>query len=1467
MMRTPGDHAIERHVRAAADDDVGRIVAEERGHLLVAHVVRKAARTDRPASRGRGRARRRRRGGSRNVVGSRARRARMSSPSSRPDRGERGRAGPSRARSAARTLPRSSVASARSPTPCTQTAPACVSRRHVVERLGPREAEVARDEELARSRAAPRSRGRPASASAWPWMSEMQSRRTPSSIGATSRSTPRRSRREAIAGWPRPSAQSRAGARAIPRRRRLRRAPVAATSRDRCPGTRGSSALAQRIDRRARRDPCGAAWPSGSRRHAGLAARCCSRARTPRSPRCSRRRPRSSAAHRGRGAPVARAITPGSASRLRARVGECDDAIASRASCGGSRTRRAHPHRAARAACPPSLGGADVDVTARELSALAEVTIEVALDEATLATSAARFGPPRTASGAPAGASSCSGWASSAARSSTPAPTSTSCYFYDTDDGGVRLGGAARRSRSTTSGRRVARRLTATLEDVTEDGFVWRVDLRLAPGGSQRAARELARGGRALLRVVRAALGARGARSARRPSRATSRSARRCSPRSRPSSGARRVDPAIARRDDAARAARARRALARRGARPQARPGRHPRGRVLRADARSSSGAGASRALRAQNTLDGLRRLRAAGLVTDREAREIARGVPRAPPRRARGADRDGPADAHRGPTTPEAATRLARALGFAGRRGVRGRPRAPHRRASRRAFARSCPTARRSPSRWPAAIAALERARRRRLRRRRSRARAGAGRVDATRARRGGALGRRRARPLRARRATRTRRSARAAARRIPQLAETVLDAVADAADPGAGGALPPHASSRALRHPGVYAAAPRRRSARRAPARRGPRRERLRRRRARQQPRARRRIVLFARGAPTPAIARAPRSPRRSREAARSAHDEIADEAARRRAPPRQGARHDRGRARRSRRARSARARSRLDALRARRRDARGRDAPRARHARRRARARARPSLAMGKLGGREIGYGSDLDVIFLFDPRAGPGRRRSRRATSRAAARRVIRLISVLAPGRPRLRARHAPAPLGQPGPARHVARGVRALPRLGTRRADGDGGRPHASAARRRLGAPRACSARAPPPATPSSARARSRSRTRPPTRCPASPRAWPRRSDRLRARMERELSQERRGRYDLKLGRGGLVDDRVRRAVPPDAARRATRACARPRPRVAIDALAAAGYLARRARRGAARRATRSCASSSSASASCTPTRRTCSRRARPGSSRSRAAWASAIGRGELAAGELLARYREVTARVREVYESMSESNRALSDRSILSPMALAYLFSLVVALGVLLVQIAMGGKGDADGGHGDASGHDDAPGNGAPRSLAKDVTAEGDAQDTPDASGILAFFLSLRFWIFSALGFGLSGSLLTLFGLAGPIVVFVLAASSGLVFGALRVARVSFRFAELRVVDRRRHARGGQHRARARARRQRQGRADSHRARRSERRPSGDDRRRRALHAASRSSSRTSRRASRASRSEPSELA
>jgi glutamate-ammonia-ligase adenylyltransferase len=50
----------------------------------------------------------------------------------------------------------------------------------------------------------------------------------------------------------------------------------------------------------------------------------------------------------------------------------------------------------------------------------------------------------------------------------------------------------------------------------------------------------------------------------------------------------------------------------------------------------------------------------------------------------------------------------------------------------------------------------------------------------------------------------------------------------------------------------------------------------------------------------------------------------------------------------------------------------------------------------MAMGKLGGREIGYGSDLDVIFIYDPERAPERDEAGAWFSRQA-QKVIRLIS--------------------------------------------------------------------------------------------------------------------------------------------------------------------------------------------------------------------------------------------------------------------------------------------------------------------------------------------------------------------------------------------------------------------------------------------------------------------------------------
>src|SRR5205823_1798883 len=81
-------------------------------------------------------------------------------------------------------------------------------------------------------------------------------------------------------------------------------------------------------------------------------------------------------------------------SRLGARVGDLTEPDRVRREL----RRAARDERiriALRELLPPALGGADVDVTARELAALADVTLEIALNEAIRAVSE-RFGPPRT---------------------------------------------------------------------------------------------------------------------------------------------------------------------------------------------------------------------------------------------------------------------------------------------------------------------------------------------------------------------------------------------------------------------------------------------------------------------------------------------------------------------------------------------------------------------------------------------------------------------------------------------------------------------------------------------------------------------------------------------------------------------------------------------------------------------------------------------------------------------------------------------------------------------------------------------------------------------------------------------------------------------------------------------------------------------------------------------------------------
>jgi glutamate-ammonia-ligase adenylyltransferase len=206
----------------------------------------------------------------------------------------------------------------------------------------------------------------------------------------------------------------------------------------------------------------------------------------------------------------------------------------------------------------------------------------------------------------------------------------------------------------------------------------------------------------------------------------------------------------------------------------------------------------------------------------------------------------------------------------------------------------------------------------------------------------------------------------------------------------------------------------------------------------------------------------------------------------------------------------------------------------------------------MAMGKLGGHELGYGSDLDVIFLFDPAAAPD---DAHAFFSRAARRVIQLVSmphVEGAGYEldtRLRPSGSQGLLvvsleafaryhAQAGPTtgEHAATWER-LALLRARFCAGDEavGRQAIAVARRA---------------------------------------AYERHGDlatlaadvhRLRLRMERELARERPGRYDLKFGRGGLVDVefatqllQLRHGADPN-----VRTTETPR---AIEALAAGGYL-------------------------------------------------------------------------------------------------------------------------------------------------------------------------------------------------------------------------------------------------------------------------------------------------------------
>ncbi len=125
---------------------------------------------------------------------------------------------------------------------------------------------------------------------------------------------------------------------------------------------------------------------------------------------------------------------------------------------------------------PAHLGGAALFDSARELSELAEVSLEIALTEAAHHV-ARRFGTPRREDGEPStvvalGMGKLGGYELNAGSDVDL------CFVYDTDEGGSELTLHEHWSR-------VVRRAVQTLEEPTADGFVWRVDLRLRPEGSR----------------------------------------------------------------------------------------------------------------------------------------------------------------------------------------------------------------------------------------------------------------------------------------------------------------------------------------------------------------------------------------------------------------------------------------------------------------------------------------------------------------------------------------------------------------------------------------------------------------------------------------------------------------------------------------------------------------------------------------------------------------------------------------------------------------------------------------------------------------------------------------------------------------------------------------------------------------------------------------------------------------------
>lgn len=153
-----------------------------------------------------------------------------------------------------------------------------------------------------------------------------------------------------------------------------------------------------------------------------------------------------------------------------------------------SRTLRsfARRHRlriALREILPSDAGGASFEITSGELADLASATIELALGCARAAVTR-RFGQPVRADGKQS-TFAVLGMGKLGGRELNAGSDVDLIFAYDTDDGVAAGGTSPDRISLHEYWSRVARRVSSLLDEVTADGFVWRVDLRLRPEGGR----------------------------------------------------------------------------------------------------------------------------------------------------------------------------------------------------------------------------------------------------------------------------------------------------------------------------------------------------------------------------------------------------------------------------------------------------------------------------------------------------------------------------------------------------------------------------------------------------------------------------------------------------------------------------------------------------------------------------------------------------------------------------------------------------------------------------------------------------------------------------------------------------------------------------------------------------------------------------------------------------------------------